>query len=714
MDFLREWFGQDLRGNKICIFTLPQARSYPISDVLKLEDQYPISKSSDVYFDVYFQLGLSQDGKRASRDEINSLHGVWADIDFKAPFRKSNKLPEGLDDLRSLLSKIPHKPSYVINSGYGIHLYWIFREPWFFESEEDRAKAEKLSLGWHGFVCEQAKSLGWELQNLGDITRILRVPGTFNHKQSPPIPVSIFESCPNRYNPQDFEDFLIEMPSSGEGGGVFPPLSLTLTPPLEKFQALYSSNKTFRDTYHKKRKLEDSSTSAYDQSLADFAALNRWSDQEIAGLIIQFRQFHQDSPEKALREDYIRNTIQKARIVAKTNGVKDPEHPLIPVSLIKLTESFPTLRKPLIHGLLREGETMNVIAPPKTGKSWLTANLALHVATGTEWLSQKDAPCTGFPCEKGKVLIIDNELHEETSAHRIPRVCDALQMPIQIVGESLFIQNLRGRLRDLKSLSNYFLEVLKPLEFKLIVLDAFYRFLPIGTDENDNGAMADLYNHLDYFANELKCSFVLIHHTSKGDQSFKSVVDVGAGAGAQSRATDTHLILRRHKDDGCVVLDGAVRSWAPIVPRGLRWAFPLWIYDPDIDPTQLHTPASKHKQSKEVEEWDTKRFVKEFLTPKPAQLEDIIEWAREDEISRRRVMNFLNFAVEDQLAYRWYIDGKTMYAITPPPDHKANPKRELVAQFLRDNPLATVQDLVDRFHIPERSAYRYRSKFMRE
>ena len=35
------------------------------------------------------------------------------------------------------------------------------------------------------------------------------------------------------------------------------------------------------------------------------------------------------------------------------------------------------INPPLIHGLLREGETMNVIAAPKTGKSWLVLNLAL-------------------------------------------------------------------------------------------------------------------------------------------------------------------------------------------------------------------------------------------------------------------------------------------------------------------------------------------------
>ena len=85
--------------------------------------------------------------------------------------------------------------------------------------------------------------------------------------------------------------------------------------------------------------------------------------------------------------------------------------------------------------------------------------------------------------------------------------------------------------------------------------------------ENDNGKMAQLYNLLDRVANRLGCAFILIHHTSKGDQSGKSVTDVGAGAGSQSRATDAHLILRPHELESLFVLEGAVRSFPPLASR---------------------------------------------------------------------------------------------------------------------------------------------------
>ena len=244
----------------------------------------------------------------------------------------------------------------------------------------------------------------------------------------------------------------------------------------------------------------------------------------------------------------------------------------------ELVEKFPKMKPVLIHGFLRRGETMNIIAPPKTGKSWLVTDLALSVATGTPWF--------GFPCEKGKVLIIDNELHPETSANRIPKVVAARGIELKKVQNDIYVDNQRGRLGNIEDLANQ-IEALKPYGFKLIIIDAFYRAMPKGTDENDNGTVAGIYNLIDKYAAALDCAFVLIHHTSKGNQSLKAVTDVGAGAGSQSRASDTHVILRRHKEQGVVVMESVVRSFPSVDPVCLRWNWPLWNRDDSLNPEEL-------------------------------------------------------------------------------------------------------------------------------
>jgi hypothetical protein len=285
---------------------------------------------------------------------------------------------------------------------------------------------------------------------------------------------------------------------------------------------------------------------------------------------------------------------------------------------------FPELRPPIIEGLLRRGETMNLVAPSKTGKTWMVSALALSGATGRSWLDQ-------FHTKPGNVLVIDNELHGETSANRIPKVASAMGITFEQYADRLYVENLRGKLKDIISLESYFAS-LEPGRFQMIILDAFYRFMPAGTDENDNGALANIYNILDRYADRLGCCFVLIHHSSKGIQAGKSVVDVGAGAGSQSRATDTHLILRQHEEDGVVVLDACVRSWPPINPICLRWEFPIWTVDNDLDPTQLRIENRRKKHKEEISDvpaeskivWTAEKFTDSFITDEPVEKRIII------------------------------------------------------------------------------------------
>jgi len=339
-----------------------------------------------------------------------------------------------------------------------------------------------------------------------------------------------------------------------------------------------------------------------------------------------------------------------------------------PMPVGDLVAAFPLLRPPVIHGLLREGETMNVIASPKTGKSWLTLDLAIAVATGRPWLGR-------YETVAGPVLIIDNELHRETSAHRLPKVAGTRGVAMREISKRIFVDNLRGRLQDINKLAPYF-EALEPGRFKVVILDAFYRFMPMGGDENDNGTMANIYNLIDSFADRLGCCFVLIHHSTKGSQSSKSVTDVGAGAGAQSRATDTHLVLRPHEEDGVVVLDAAVRSWPPIEPTCLRWEFPVWSVDDTLDPASLKNErAKKAKERKKPEKpnapaWDVERFVGAFISDEPISLAELRERAAsEPGLSRRRASDLLEIAQDRGLIHRLSVGRahKAMYATGPKP-----------------------------------------------
>jgi hypothetical protein len=226
------------------------------------------------------------------------------------------------------------------------------------------------------------------------------------------------------------------------------------------------------------------------------------------------------------------------------------------------------------------------------------------------------------------------------------------------IADKLFIDNLRGRLLDVYTLQPYF-EAIQKEYFKLIVMDAFYRFLPKDSDENSNANMTDVYNRLDWYAAMLGCCFVLVHHASKGNQSGKSITDVGAGAGSQARATDTHLILRQHQEDGCVVVDAAVRSWQPLDSLCLRWSFPVWSIDDSLDPADLRPerPRKKAKlkdeQHSNTQKWTQDSFVTSFVSDEPTTMKEIMVAAKESGITQRMARDMIQLTEGAGLIYRW-------------------------------------------------------------
>ena len=113
-----------------------------------------------------------------------------------------------------------------------------------------------------------------------------------------------------------------------------------------------------------------------------------------------------------------------------------------PITLGRLLDEHPRLRETTIDGLLRRGETMNLIAPAKRGKSWLSNHAALCFATGGQFLST-------YQCRKGRVLLIDNELHKDTIAFRLRSVAEAMELQPKAYRLEIEVVALRGRLRDL-------------------------------------------------------------------------------------------------------------------------------------------------------------------------------------------------------------------------------------------------------------------------
>ncbi|MEQ1904752.1 MAG: AAA family ATPase [Pirellulaceae bacterium] len=275
---------------------------------------------------------------------------------------------------------------------------------------------------------------------------------------------------------------------------------------------------------------------------------------------------------------------------------------LKPRSFRQFRKDFPFLRSVIVEGICREGETVNIIAASKVGKSWLSADLGMSIATGRKWLGH-------FETRPGKVLLIDNELHPETLSKRLDDIQRERNYDLDTLDENFEILPMRGHVEALPRIAAQLEDLGR--DYTAIILDAFYRFVPSGVSENDNQAMMSLYNTLDAVAQKLGCAFFVIHHASKGTQTGKSITDVGAGAGSMSRATDTHLVIREHQERGYAVMEAAVRSFAPIEPISIYYKHPVWSMS-ELDP-QLATPQTQADKRQERNDAETKAKILEAL-----------------------------------------------------------------------------------------------------
>jgi hypothetical protein len=332
------------------------------------------------------------------------------------------------------------------------------------------------------------------------------------------------------------------------------------------------------------------------------------------------KHYAREVRDKAIRRRLIRTLLEAAQVVADESvetsiaiehieGLVADERNrgtsgrLERFTVQNLRTQYPHLHPFVIEGLLRRQETANVVSLSKVGKSWLTYSMALCIATGRPWLNI-------FPTTKGRVLIVDNELHPATLAYRIPAVAEALSIPEAEYDGQIEVWPVRGKGMSVLDLEPQLRKT--RTEFQVIILDAKYRFIVPGTSEIDNAAETAFYNTIDKLADATEAAFIMTHHSSKGNQAEKNVTDVGSGAGAQSRAADCHIVFREHKDSECVVLDAAVRSFTPVKPLVLRWGFPLWVPDNSLDPADLKGRKSAAEEKSEDRQLKTDNAILDY------------------------------------------------------------------------------------------------------
>jgi hypothetical protein len=195
-EFLNALFKYKPENQYVLVWLLPSKLSAWFQDLTEaaayIESVRDVASPKDPV-DIYAGLGTSAKDwgskARCPAANIAGIPGLWLDIDVAGPGHKKPNLVPTRAAAMELLLQGP-QPTLIVNSGHGLHVYWLFKEFWVFETPSERQKAADLSARWSASWRERARYDGWDLDSVHDLSRVLRVPGTINYKDDP-VPVEI-------------------------------------------------------------------------------------------------------------------------------------------------------------------------------------------------------------------------------------------------------------------------------------------------------------------------------------------------------------------------------------------------------------------------------------------------------------------------------------------------------------------------------------------
>ena len=245
-----------------------------------------------------------------------------------------------------------------------------------------------------------------------------------------------------------------------------------------------------------------------------------------------------------------------------------PELLTIPklITVVEAGDGLPDL----IEGLLSVRSKMMIAGPSKARKSWTLLDLAISIAAGAPWL--------GLPCTKGKVILIDGELHKEQILNRILAVSASRMLPVETWHENLKIWPMRGEMRDVTTLMQALMATLMLERPAAVILDPIYKMLG-DRDENAASDINSLLNELEQVARHVGCSVLYSHHFAKGDSSDKSPIDRASGSGVWARDPDAMAFFTpppkpkkdEQKPNYDFQVDLITRGHPPIEPLHVAW-----------------------------------------------------------------------------------------------------------------------------------------------
>jgi len=296
------WF-RDVDGYVLLCLKAQRFRGLFLRIDPNVPPEFNLSPKEENYRDAFFSVCTFKSERRASSNVLH-VPGLWVDVDYK-------DYPDGALEAAARLFTFPIRPSFVVLTGNGMHVYWKFEEP-----QEPSDRIHTLLLIVTGVL---------KADSCADLARLLRVPDTLNCK--PVIdesgqevesekPVKCALTSFKTYSVDDFEnnEQLNRLtPVISQGALV---CSANLGNPAEigglayrRFQELLQEDPELHAVWSGERP-EFRSRSEYDMGMASRLCWLGFSNEEIYAILLRMPSGRREDG----TQDYFQRTIGKARI----------------------------------------------------------------------------------------------------------------------------------------------------------------------------------------------------------------------------------------------------------------------------------------------------------------------------------------------------------------------------------------------------------------
>ena len=147
-------------------------------------------------YDAYYALATFNEAGSRKVDNVKHLNSVFLDLDCGASKDYATQA-DAISALKLFCKKLSLPKPVMVNSGRGVHVYWPLQGAVALDDWLPVAERLKKLCADHGLLADPAVT--------ADAARVLRIPTTHNHKDTPPAPVGFFFE--NTIKPVDFDAF---------------------------------------------------------------------------------------------------------------------------------------------------------------------------------------------------------------------------------------------------------------------------------------------------------------------------------------------------------------------------------------------------------------------------------------------------------------------------------------------------------------------------